>query len=299
MRSDSIDKKSAQEKSTPKICGIVRPIAAMGDYPAAHWQDVHDILAEAAVDAGYQARLVSESDAVGIILGNIVSNLYSDEIVICDVSGRNPNVMFELGMRVAFEKPTIIVTDDKTPFSFDVSPVKHIVYPATLRFSNIVKFKADIAAAIPATIAASKTEGYRGYLQQFGPIKVVELGTREFSVSDFASELEEIRRSLRAIENQNSYKNIGSATAMDKTLESRQITFNLGKVTQDQLDGIKASLKKISALEASIIHDDGGIGSLTTSLKPMNNFEAERVKLYIKSLIAAITGNSSNLTSVG
>jgi hypothetical protein len=33
---------------------------------------------------------------------------------LCDVSGKNANVMFELGLRLAFDNPTIIIKDDKT-----------------------------------------------------------------------------------------------------------------------------------------------------------------------------------------
>lgn len=142
-------------QSEPPVCGIVRPIADMGDYPSAHWAEVHAILADAAASAGYRARLVSESDAVSVILSEIVTNLYDDPIVVCDVSGRNANVMFELGMRLAFEKPTVIVTDDATPFTFDISPVKHLVYPRSLRFAAIVDFKEKLAAALAATIGAA------------------------------------------------------------------------------------------------------------------------------------------------
>lgn len=118
------------------VCGIVRPIADFEPYPRGHWLEVHDILAEAMGSAGFAARLVSESDSPSVILGNIVNNIHSDPLVICDVSGRNPNVMFELGMRVAFEKPTIIVTDDITPFSFDISVIKHLIYPSTTSLTS-------------------------------------------------------------------------------------------------------------------------------------------------------------------
>ena len=53
----------------------------------------------------------------------IVQNLYLNPIVVCDVSGKNANVMFELGLRLAFDKPTIIIKDDKTDYSFDTSVV--------------------------------------------------------------------------------------------------------------------------------------------------------------------------------
>jgi hypothetical protein len=182
------------------ICGVVRPIADMSDYGAAHWIAVHSILEEAAAAVGYDIRIVSESDTAGIILNHIVTNLYSDPMVICDVSGRNPNVMFELGMRIAFERPVIVIADDTTPFSFDISPLKHFTYPRSLRYADMVKFKADIGTAIISTLAAFNEPTHRGYLQQFGPIEATKLPTQQISVEGMAADLAALRRSISAIE---------------------------------------------------------------------------------------------------
>lgn len=187
------------DETTIKFCGIVRPIADMGNYTAKHWREVHNVIAEAVEPLGYTLRLVSESDASGVILTEIVTNLYQDEMVIVDVSGRNPNVMFELGMRLAFEKPAIIVVDDDTPFSFDISPVKHIRYPRTLRYGDIVKFKAEVATAVTATLGAGPEK--KNYLQQFGPIKVTELGSQSVEMNAVAQDVQEMKRLMVSVLN--------------------------------------------------------------------------------------------------
>jgi hypothetical protein len=187
------------DKAKPKFCGIVRPIADMGNYTAKHWREVHNVIAEAVEPLGYTLRLVSESDTSGVILTEIVTNLYEDEMVIVDVSGRNPNVMFELGMRLAFEKPAIIVVDDDTPFSFDISPVKHIRYPRTLRYGDIVKFKADVATAVTATLDAGADK--KNYLQQFGPIKVTKLGSQSVEMNAVAQDVQEMKRLMVSVLN--------------------------------------------------------------------------------------------------
>jgi hypothetical protein len=150
-------------------CGIIRPIAAMADgYTESHWLDIHNIVAKSARDANFHLRLVSEG-GTGIIVADIIDHIYNDELVICDVSGRNPNVMFELGMRVTFEKPVIIIKDDSTPFSFDITPIRHLEYRRDLRMPSMVAFQTDLSAAIRDTMEASKTDKYRHYLQQLGP----------------------------------------------------------------------------------------------------------------------------------
>ena len=113
-----------------------------------HWAEVKKILSEAIHDAGYNPNLVSDADDIGIIQKRIIQNIYDNDIVVCDVSGKNPNVMFELGMRLAFDKPAIIVIDDKTDYSFDTSPIEHLSYPRDLRYFDILDFKEQLKKKI-------------------------------------------------------------------------------------------------------------------------------------------------------
>ena len=112
----------SESKKTP-VCGIVMPISSLDGCTEAHWSDVLEILTESIEQAGFDGNLVSNADDVGIIQKRIIQNLYDNPIVVCDVSGKNPNVMFELGMRLAFDKPTIIVKDDRTTYSFDTRAI--------------------------------------------------------------------------------------------------------------------------------------------------------------------------------
>lgn len=166
------------EKNKPLTCGIVMPISPIDSCSEDHWRDVKSILSEAIEDAGFVPQLVSDADDVGIIQKRIIQNLYENPVVVCDVSAKNPNVMFELGMRLAFDRPTIIVKDDKTAYSFDTSPVEHLAYPRDLRFSKIVEFKEALAEKIKATHEKSvKDPNYTTFLKNFGTFKVAELKT--------------------------------------------------------------------------------------------------------------------------
>ena len=139
------------KQETKKKCGIIMPIAPHEDYPHDHWKEVLVILIEAISETEFEPRLVSDDVAIGLIHDRIVTNIYNDEIVVCDVSSKNPNVMFELGMRLAFDKPTIIIKDEKTGYSFDTGVIEHINYPSSLRFSQIVEFKNELIKRINAT----------------------------------------------------------------------------------------------------------------------------------------------------
>lgn len=187
------------KEDKPKTCGLVMPISALEGCSEQHWLEVREILEDAIRQAGLEPNLVSNADDVGIIQKRIIQNLYSNPLVVCDVSGKNPNVMFELGMRLAFDKPTLIVKDDKTSYSFDTSPIEHIEYPRDLRFSKIVDFKTALKDKLEGTLRQSGDDpNYTTFLKHFGKFTVAKLETTEVSKEDFIlEELSELRRNLQ------------------------------------------------------------------------------------------------------
>lgn len=166
-------------KSRSVACGLVMPISAIDGCSPEHWVEVKNIICEAVesiTDPTFSVKLVSDADDVGVIQKRIVQNIYSSDILVCDVSGKNPNVMFELGMRLAFDKPTVIVKDDKTDYSFDTGIIEHVSYPRDLRFSRIVSFKSSLSEKVLATYRASQTNPeHSTFLKNFGKFQVANL----------------------------------------------------------------------------------------------------------------------------
>lgn len=187
----------------PAVCGIVMPISAMGDYDEAHWLRVRRVLDRAIETAGFKPRMVSESEEIAVIQESIVQNLYENEIVVVDVSGKNPNVMFELGLRLAFDKPTVIVKDDATSYNFDTSPIKHIAYRRDLRFDDVERLQIDVINAIKATLSKKAAEPeYSPFLKTFGRFKIAHLDTKEVTESEFlAARLGTIENMLARLSN--------------------------------------------------------------------------------------------------
>jgi hypothetical protein len=166
-------------------CGLIMPISAIDGCSAEHWSDVKLIVKEAVEgikELHCSVSLVSDADDVGVIQKRIVQNVYSSDLIICDVSGKNPNVMFELGLRLAFDKPAIIIKDDKTDYAFDTGIIEHIQYPRDLHFHRMVEFKAVVQAKAISTYTMSKDNSdHSTFLKNFGKFHVAKLN--EDSVS--------------------------------------------------------------------------------------------------------------------
>ena len=103
--------------------------------------------------------------------------------------------MFELGLRLAFDKATVIVKDDKTSYSFNTSAIEHIEYPRDLRFTKIVEFKSKLTGKIAATYAKAQTDpDFSTFLKHFGEFKIAKIDQKEVSGQEVVEE------ELRAIQ---------------------------------------------------------------------------------------------------
>lgn len=172
------------EEKTLK-CGLIMPISAIDDCNEAHWDEVRLIIKEALKDTLFRVELVSDSNEIGIIQKRIVQNIYDNDIVICDVSAKNPNVMFELGMRLSFDRPAIIIKDDKTNYSFDTSPIEHLEYPRDLHYHSIQNFKNKLKEKVNATFNASKLPEYTTFLKHFGSFVVANIDQKKVGKDDY------------------------------------------------------------------------------------------------------------------
>lgn len=224
---DSTVSKSEKHDSDKKECGLIMPISSIEGLTSEHWKDVLTILNEAVEMSGFEPNLVSNGSDVGVIQQRIIQNLYKNPIVVCDVSAKNPNVMFELGLRLAFDKPTIIIKDDKTNYSFDTSPIEHLEYPRDLRFTEIVQFKKELSQKISATYKASiENPNYTTFLKHFGEYKISNIEDKEVSSDKYIVEkIESLSKEINLLRRQNSGHSIDLNEYLDKG-ELRQIVFN-------------------------------------------------------------------------
>ena len=283
MTTDLKDEPNTTAKNqSPDKCGIVMPISGMGEYSDGHWIEVLEILKQAVEVAGFEANLVSNADDVGIIQKRIVQNLYDNPILVCDVSGKNPNVMFELGMRLAFDKPTIIVKDSVTSYSFDTSPIEHLEYPRDLRYKKIVEFKKKLADKILATYATAKTnQTNTTFLKSFGEFTVAKLEQKEVTGQEFVlDELRSIRSALRRIER----------PPLASRQDRREYPVNKAPVDICLLDKSSEEVSELSAMLAALSYVDSVVRvdrrdhqHLVVHLSPDNIMTRKRLDAFMES----------------
>lgn len=121
-------------------CFIIAPISTPPDRVSVYAGDVDHcehvldhLLAPAVEKAGF-VPVKPKAKGSELIHGEIVRNLQEAPFVLCDMSGLNPNVFFELGVRTAMNKPICLTIDAQTKKApFDLAVINHHEYVHDLR----------------------------------------------------------------------------------------------------------------------------------------------------------------------
>lgn len=160
-------------------CFVIMPISDQGDYPEGHFQKVYEQIFVPAIErAGYQAFRVNEDNMSTPIIEKIFRAIQECPMAICDLSNRNPNVLYELGIRQAYDKPVVLIKDDKTERIFDVSGINTIPYKSTRLYEDVLEAREKITNAIIAT-----KEGKHNTI-----VKVVKAQSAVVSSTDMSKE---------------------------------------------------------------------------------------------------------------
>lgn len=146
-------------KKEEKICFVIMPIADMPGYDPGHYGRVYEhLLKPAIIGAGYIPVRADDTSKTDYIVVGIIQKIVESDMVVCDLSGRNANVMYELGIRHAFNKPVVLIKDTCTEKVFDVQGLRYTLYNESLRIDSVEKDIAKIQQSIVETAGADKTD---------------------------------------------------------------------------------------------------------------------------------------------
>ena len=269
-------------KKEPDVCGLIMPIAGMQGYEPTHFLEVRTVLERAIVDAGFLPKAVWEGGEADIIHDRIIGNLFENPIIICDVSGLNPNVMLELGLRLSFAKPTIIVTDDIGQLPFDTKMIEHHPYPRDLHLMKTERFMGDLTDRIKSISDAVENNRYKPFIRNFRGIEPGALApeTRPADqvlmerMDQLSSEIRRMRRNYEGATTGSNYWTVNPARGTGKSARFASMTSssNIVLKTKPERQGaalsVLASAVDIPGLQISIRSPDTIALSVPLDAKP-------------------------------
>lgn len=161
-------------ETTNKTCFVIMPIADTVGYEHGHFMRVYRHLIKPACErAGFTPIRADDVSSSNMIVVDILKKIVESDIAICDLSSRNPNVLYELGLRQAFNKKTIIIKDKETSSPFDVSGFRYTEYDQVLRIDNVQNEIISISKALKDTF---ETKDDINSIVQLLKIKPAEVG---------------------------------------------------------------------------------------------------------------------------
>lgn len=158
---NKIDNKKNTEEPiiNKKKCFAIMPIADHEDYETGHFSRVYNHLIKPACEkAGFSAIRADDAKASHMIMFDILKNIIECDMAICDLSSKNANVFYELGLRQAFNKKTILITDGRTNTPFDITGFRYVKYSHTLRIDSVESDIDEIKAMLTETDAAPEED---------------------------------------------------------------------------------------------------------------------------------------------
>lgn len=159
------------------------PIADVHGYEPGHFGRVYEhLLKPAIIAAGYMPVRADDTVKTDYIVVGIIQKIVESAMVLCDFSARNPNVMYELGIRHAFNKPVVLIRDNKTDKIFDIQGLRYAEYDESLRIDSVNKDIGKITSAISETAAITGKD--MNSIVQLAGIKTAEVPAGQTISSD-------------------------------------------------------------------------------------------------------------------
>ena len=110
-----------------KKCFVIAPIGDEGSETRRRSDQIlKHVISPATVECGYQVIRADKISEPGIITSQVIQHIIDDNLVIADLTGKNPNVFYELAVRHAVKKPVVQIIQSGESIPFDVAPTRTI-----------------------------------------------------------------------------------------------------------------------------------------------------------------------------
>jgi nucleoside 2-deoxyribosyltransferase len=115
------------DKDEKKVCFAVTPIGSQeSEVRRRSNQILRHIIKPVVEELGYKNVRADEIAQPGMITDQVIRHLLEADLVVADLTGGNPNVFYELGIRHATRKPVVSIMEVNERIPFDVNQSRTI-----------------------------------------------------------------------------------------------------------------------------------------------------------------------------
>lgn len=150
-KQESVEVENVDLSEGLKECFIITPIGNAGSDVFKKTEGlINSVLKPVLKEFGFHPLPAHHIDSSGSINKQIIDKIVNSELVIANLTGTNPNVMYELAIRHTFGKQVITLAEFGTKLPFDIVDQRTIFYDDSMSGVDILKpsLKKAIEAAL-------------------------------------------------------------------------------------------------------------------------------------------------------
>jgi hypothetical protein len=183
-----------------KTCFVIAPIGeAESETRKRSDQVLKHVICPAASACGYKAIRADQISEPGMITSQVIQHIVDDQLVIADLTDRNPNVFYELAIRHAIRKPLVQLIRKGEQIPFDVAGTRTI-HVDHRDLDSVEEAKKEIASQIHALEKdSSKLETPISVSLDLQMLRQSD-NPEQRSLADVLSVVSELRSSVASIE---------------------------------------------------------------------------------------------------
>ncbi len=140
-----------------KRCFVIMPFSETSDeHTEEYWTKHFETFLKLLIEESKEFEAYRSEPLRGDILKQIITELVATPVVVADLTDRNPNVFWELGVRQSFKHCTITIAEKDTKVPFDVSMKGVLFYYPKDHIKNS-KFRKKFKKAIEDCVSHPKS----------------------------------------------------------------------------------------------------------------------------------------------
>jgi hypothetical protein len=219
-------------------CFFIAPIGEVGSPERNRSDDVLEfIVARAADEVNLQAVRGDQLAEPGQITVQVIQYVLGAKAAVADLTGRNPNVYYELAIRHTARLPTVLIAEEGEQLPFDVAPMRTILFRATdlrsadrCRVEIVRHLRRALEGAVDSPITASID------LQRLQAGNTVERNIAELvtGFSHIEREFQRIRREVSLVRHNDRRERVVAA-GLANMAQQRTIVHHLNTQLMDLL----------------------------------------------------------------
>ena len=148
-----LNDKSTSER--PRLFSVERwPLPTLGHIAvmmpfAKEFDPVYEAIQAACTSQRFQTLRVDEIYGPSKIMDDVFSTIVQSRLVISDLTGRNPNVLYETGIAHALNREVIMIVQNDQDVPFDLGHIRYVRYMPNKE--GLEKLREDLLTSIRAT----------------------------------------------------------------------------------------------------------------------------------------------------